>query len=341
MAERAPDQRAALAATMLAGVLLLGGAAAAAGLALAALLLATPWHAWAGPCAATGLASAAFLIWEFFISYAYLRRREGEALRVNAATLGALLAALGGAAAAGIAPSAAEALTAYALSAGLGGLVGWRRSGLPLRVARAQLRRELATCWRGGRWALGGTAVTWLQTQSYAYVLGAVLGPAAAGMANLARLFVSPFSFLVPAINKLAFPRLAEMHRSAPARLAAAGRTLAAALALAVLAYAGLLALGFDAAAPIVLGRPVSGLGTLVALWCAVQLFNVVRTAGSLVLQARRGFRALTLLNLPSGALSLILALLLAPPLGAPGAVLAALGGEALLAFLIWRRIHA
>jgi O-antigen/teichoic acid export membrane protein len=115
---------------------------------------------------------------------------------------------------------------------------------------------------------------------------------------------------------------------------------LTAAQTTLVLLYAVLLYVAFDYVAEPLLGRPVPGLWPLVALWCAVILFQVMRTGGALLMQMQRQFKALTLMNLPSAAIAIGTAAALTALLGQAGAVAGTLAGEMVLAFLIWRGIR-
>jgi O-antigen/teichoic acid export membrane protein len=339
MADQDAAERPAYAARMLCGVLLLGALLLALALPAALLLAALGWPYWRA-VALVALAAALMLCAEFFVSHAYLRRRERGALLVNGATMLTLAGGLLALRQVGVAPSADAALLLYALGAGLGAAMALAANPLALRQDGAALRRELAGAWRHGRWALGGVGVTWLQAQSASYALAATLGPAGAGLAGLGRLFISPFSFLLPAVNKVAVPRLAALRRSDPRRMRRLSTALTAALALLAAGYAVALLACLSWLAPLLLGRAPPALAPLVRLWCLVLLFQVVRSGGALLLQMQMKFKPLTLMNIPSAALALGAAVLLMRRYAEAGAVAGVLAGEVLLAVLIWREIR-
>jgi O-antigen/teichoic acid export membrane protein len=171
-------------------------------------------------------------------------------------------------------------------------------------------------------------------------VLAALAGPAGVGLANMARIFISPFSFLLPAVNKIAMPRLAELRATDPARTRRLSRRLTAALTTLALAYGIGLSVLFEPAQALLLGRAVPGIVPLVALWCTILVFQVLRSGGSVLLQIEQRFRALSLLNLPSAAVALAATMPLAWLYGAPGALLGLLAGELVLTYLIWKEIR-
>ena len=314
--------------------------APALALALGASRLPAAWQAVLQPLLPVAPAAALFLCTEFFISYAYLQRREHHALAQNATAMAALALLLVALDRQQVALSAANVLGAYALAAGLGCLQAYAGARPPLRHAGGELRDECHAAWRQGSWALGGVGITWLQAQSYTYALAALLGPAGVGLANMARIFISPFSFLLPAVNKLAIPRLAELRVTDPARTRRLSRRLTAALTALALAYGIGVFSCFSLAERLLLGRSVPGVAPLAALWCGVLVFQVLRSGGAVLMQIEQRFRALTLLNLPSALVTLAATAPLAWRYGAPGALLGLLAGELTLTYLIWKEIR-
>lgn len=339
MSDRPDSAQAAFAGRTLCGVLLLGAALLALALPAALVLAALRVPYWP-VVPLTALAAVTMLGAEFFVSHAYLRRRERSALLVNCLTVATLGAGIGTQALLGQAPSAASALLWYALGAALASAAAYAAHPLALRHAHATLRQEWLAAWRHGRWALGGVGVTWLQAQSATYALALVLGPAGAGLANIGRLFISPFSFLLPAINKVALPRLAALRGSEPQRMRRLAGRLTLTLVLLALAYTLLLLLTLDALAPLVLGQRLPQLPQMVTLWCMVLVAQLARSGGAQLMQMQFQFRALTLLNIPSAAVSLGAALVLMHYFAHAGAVAGQLLGELVFAILIWKEIR-
>ncbi len=326
-----------LCATLLFGVLLLALAALGGA---AAFMLRPDYSRFMIPLCAITLASAAFLCSEFFISYAYLKHRESLALGVNAVTMTILFGGLAAGNMAGIQLTAAKVLLLYALSAAAGAALAYFRSPLSLLRDARNLLPDFLESWRYGRWALGGVIVTWLQTQTYTYVLAFFLGPAGVGQANAAKIFISPFSFLLPAVNKVAIPRLAELRQNNPKKMLRVSMLMTAGLSLLTLLYSALLLGSLDFVFHKILGRHDPLIESLIWVWCLVLVFQMIRSGGGVLLQVQRKFRVLTLINIPSAIVTILAAMLLVRWLGASGAIWGMAAGEVVLLFLIWKTIR-
>lgn len=340
MAGQPPAAQAGYAGRVLAGILLLGAVLLLAGTgATVALWLWLGKAAYLGLVVPVTLAAALMLCGEFFISYAYIRHHERAALLVNAAALVVVGGGLALLQLAGQTPGAAGVLLLYAGGNALGATLAYRSAPLAWRQTLPQLRCHWRSARGHGGWSLGGMAISWVQAQSATYTLAAMLGPAGAGLANLSRLFISPFTFLVPAVNKIALPRLAALRASDPRRMRRLATRLALAMVLLAALYALLLLSCLGWLAPLVLGYRVPQLPLLVAVWCLVLLFQVGRSCGALLLQTQMKFRQLTLMTLPCAVLAVGTAVLLMQHYQAAGAIAGVLAGEALLGLLIWKEI--
>ena len=330
------------ASRMLLAVLLLGGATLLIlGVVLSLAFVFAPQSRSTLP---TVLAVAAmailFLCKEFFIRYAYIMRVERLAVCVSGLTVGLFGLGLLAEHLAGIALTVNHVLVLSAASTAIGALAGYCFS--PLRVMqdlRASLHAFVAS-WHNARWALGGVLVTWMQSQTYTYVLAALLGPAGVGQANAARIFVSPFSFLLPAVNQIALPRLAELRQHRPQRLMRVTMLLTLAMLLLAVVYGIVLLQGLPMVADLVLGRHDPAVQSLVWIWCVVIANQMILNGGSTTLQVLLRFRILTLLNMISAAVAVGSALLLVQLVGAPGAIWAVAVGEILLSILVWRELR-
>ncbi|NGZ84763.1 hypothetical protein [Duganella aceris] len=338
MADQPAAARAAYAGSMLAGVMALGLALVPPALAAALWLwwLDSPYLSLVAPVTLT---AALLLCAEFFISYAYVRHEERAALLVNGAAMATLAGGLLALHLSGYTPTAAGVLLLYAAGAALGSLLAGAGAPLVLRQRPRALAGEWRAAWRHGRWALGGVAISWIQAQSATYTLAAMLGPAGAGLANLSRLFISPFTFLLPAINKIVIPRLVSLRRSDPRRMRRLSTLITAALVLLAALYALVLLSCLGWLVPLVLGYTLPALPALVAVWCVVLLFQVGRSGGALLLQMQLKFKQLTLITVPSAALAVAAAVLLMRQYQEAGAIAGVLAGEMLLALLVWKEI--
>ena len=342
MADRAGDEKEAFAARMLCAVLLMGALflLLSAVAAFCAVLIRPDYARFLVAIAAIALASALFLCNEFFVSYAYLKRRESLALAVNATTMLVLFGGLLIERLAGMTLTAPNVLLLYALGAATGSCAGYLASPLTLRRHARNLLPEFIESWRHGRWALGGVTVTWIQSQAYTYVLAIFLGPAGVGLANAAKIFISPFSFLLPAINKVAIPRLAELRRFDPEKMLRVSAQLTTGITLLAVLYSLLLLSSLDFVSRQVLGRTDPRIASLAWIWCLVLVFQMMRSGGGVLLQVQRKFRVLALINIPSALAAIAVAVLLIRSFGAVGAIWGMVAGEVVLAIFIWKEIR-
>lgn len=341
MPDRERDEKARYAAKMLYAVLILGGAmlALTAAGSVITTLFRPDYARFLGTVAAVAIASALFLCHDYFVSYAYLIRKESLALIVNMVTMAILFAGLAFGKIAGITLTAEKALLLYAFGVTAGSAIAYMVSPLSLRGNTRNLMPDFLEAWRQGRWALGGVGITWVQSQTYTYVLAFFLGPAGVGQANAARIFISPFSFLLPAINKVAIPRLADLRRSNPKKMLMVSWLLTAGVTLLAVLYSLILLASLHYVVRTLLGRYDPVIESLVWIWCLVLVFQMLRSGGGVLLQIQKKFRILTLVNIPSAVITVAAAVALIVWLGAAGAIWGMVAGELVLLLLIWKEI--
>jgi len=342
MPDKAEAEKDGYASRMLIGVLMLGASTLTLGLlAILAVMAVHPaWRQYFTIAATVTLTAIAFLGKEFMISYAYIRRKETLALSVSTLSVAILCCGLALEYLAGVTLTAQNVLLLYAGGAATGATIGYLVAPLAVRGNMRDLSADFLEAWRHGRWALGGVTITWIQAQTYTYALAFFLGPAGVGQANAARIFISPFSFLIPAINQITIPRLADLRESDSARMLKVSVLVTAGLFLFALIYVMVLLGCLDFIFGIVLGRQDRAIQSLVPVWCVVLVIQMILTGGSALLQVMRRFRILALINIPSAIAAVVTAIVLIHQLGAPGAIWGTAAGELVLTILIWREIR-
>jgi O-antigen/teichoic acid export membrane protein len=330
------------ASRILLGVLILGAATLTlvALCTLGVMLMHPDWQRFSGIIATITVTSVAFLSKEFVISYAYMRRKEKLALSVSALSVGILCAGLAIEYLLAIELSAQNVLLLYAAATAVAAVYGYFLS--PLSVIRncRNLTPDFVEAWVHGRWALGGVSATWIQAQAYTYALAIFLGPVGVGQANAARIFISPFNFLIPAINQIAIPRLSDLRRSDSSRMLRVSVMLTTGLFFLAMVYSAILLSSLDFVFTIILGRHDAAVQALIPIWCAFLVIQLAKTGGIVLLQVMRRFRILALLNIPSAVAAIVTAIVLIRQLGAGGAIWGTVAGETILAILIWREIR-
>lgn len=290
---------------------------------------------------AASIAAAGYLLKDFFIRVCYSKRLEKVAFVIttvaSVATLSAMIVAwhLAGNL------TAAIGMAVYASGQLAGAAAGFIACRSTVRFqGLSALPNDLREAFEGGRWALGGVGVTWLQSQAYVYLTAIFVGPIGVGYANAARLFVSPLQLAMPAINQVTMPRMASLRLQGVARVTSIGRKVSTLVVLCGLAYVGLLALYYRPAADLILQGRYQGIGAVVMAWCLVLVMQLARDGASTILQALRKFRRLTVSSAAVAALSLPVVAVLAGTFGVAGAVAATALGECVLAIVLWSWIR-
>jgi O-antigen/teichoic acid export membrane protein len=286
------------------------------------------------------IASIAYIIKDFFVRHSYTARKESWALWVNVAVAVTLASLLWIHFQFEIAFDSERALWIYAASNMVGALVGFALVRLPILTVRLrEVFHDVREAWVGGRWALGGVAVTWTQTQAYMYISALFLGPAGVAYANAARLFITPAIFLVPAIGQIVAPRLAALRASNPQRMMQIGILFTTGLIAFSMLYSITLLGMIDVIKPILIGAKYADITPLVAAWCLVLVFQFSRSGTGIVLLVMKEFRLITLVNLASLVVAIVAALILMKAIQVQGAILGTALGELMLSVLLYREV--
>ncbi len=277
------------------------------------------------------LSSITYTFKEFFVRYSYTAKREGWALSVNSITSFFIFFILYLLGVHGDNPPIEGILYAFSLSNFLGGVLGVVLSRLPVfSVNLKDTSSDFFEAWNGGKWALVGTVIIWMQSQAYVYVSAIFLGPVGVGVANAARLLVAPAMFAVPAVTQLVMPRLAELRNQNIKKMYNVGGIITVGLVVFSIFYAFLLiALGDYVV--VLLGDKYGDIQTLLLVWCLVLVFQFTRIGTSTVLQVVKKFRGISLVNFFSALIAVVAAIALMKYWGVEGAVLGTAVGELLL----------
>ncbi|MGJ0223498.1 hypothetical protein ACQUZK_08870, partial [Streptococcus pyogenes] len=164
-----------------------------------------------GYCLSVLTASILGLARTFYQRYAYSAGVEIVALRMNLAWAGCILVGTGLLAQHNNFADAESTLWIYSAASFVAVLIG--ASAFTIRfdqTTRSEVGAFITDASRGGLWATLGVIVTSLQSQAYVYVTAVLLGPAALGLANAARMLITPFTSILPAFTNMMLPRLVQ-----------------------------------------------------------------------------------------------------------------------------------
>jgi len=282
-------------------------------------------------------ASVCYFVKDYFVRQAYLVRAETRALAISCSIALSLAALIALALAWDIAITAERALLVFAASQLAGAAMGFALARLPLQSFRwSRMSADLMACWSDGRWATAHSLVGSAQSQAYVYLCFIVLGAAGAGRATAARLLVSPFLLLTPAINQMTIPRLAAMSARDPRGMVRKGAAVTVVLLGLALLYSTVLLVAAGSLVPAILGPKYRDMRGPVAAWCVVLPAMLMRDGATTLFQAMRRFRALTSVNAISAAVSLMSVLSLMRVWGVTGAILGGAAGDLTQAAQLW-----
>jgi O-antigen/teichoic acid export membrane protein len=273
---------------------------------------------------------------EFFRSYFFLRLRATTVLALDIVFVLFLFGGLSAAVYIKLPSTNLVALVIMGVASLLVGLISTFIARKELPVKLADIRPALQESWQHGRWALAGVTVTWLQDQSYIYLLSAMVSPAETAEASAARLFLAPLTLLNVGFSRVLMPRWAYMvHEGKHQELVVMANRVKWMLVAMVIIYVGILLLVKDWLAPLFLTGAYTQTGTLIALWGVLFALQSVRNNYSILLQVFKRFREITLANTATAIGVLLMGSIFIKTYGAKGSMITMIVGEAALALLL------
>lgn len=294
----------------------------------------------AGLIAAITAASIAYLLKDFFVRHAYTARKETWALYVNASVAFALAALFLILLQTRTAINSTTGLWIYAASNMTGAVIGLILVRLPLHsLTTSALIMDAREAWRGGKWALGGTSFSWLQSQAYMYITAMLAGPIGVAHANAARLFITPAAFLMAALSQVIMPRFATQFAIHPEKIQKIWGLFTMGLIAAAVLYSTVLLSTLDIITALLLDGKYEHITPVIIAWCLSLIVQFSMGGSSIVLQIMKLFKKLTLLHIKSSLLAVFAVFLLTKLFGVQGAILGAAVGELALSTLMYLTI--
>jgi O-antigen/teichoic acid export membrane protein len=221
------------------------------------------------------------------------------------------------------------------------GVVAARFAHLPSLQEAHGAKTAVTEAWQGGKWALAGMSVTWIQDQSYIILVGALAGASATAEAGAARLFLAPANLILAGIFRVLMPRWAHLRQSGEMlRVRSMIFKTALAVAGAVASYAIVAAVVQKKAIPVFFPGEYGNIGTLVIYWGIICALQAARTAYSSGLQVFERFREITIVNTFSAVIVLVSGYCLVYKYGVTGGLMAQVIGEFTLTALLWRSVR-
>lgn len=191
--------------------------------------------------------------------------------------------------------------------------------------------------WRHGKWALLGATVTHLQNYCYVYLLGFLLGTVAVAEVTASRLLLMPLIMFQTGWYKIAVPYGARLHAEGQLTYFIRKMILTT---LVLVVGTGLYVLIIDSGSGLIetylLTEKYRSSFDYVFYWGAIFMAKTLSLNANSALQVLKEFRVISILCTLSMIISTTGSYLLILSYGIKGGLLAILGGELLLAVLLW-----
>ena len=195
----------------------------------------------------------------------------------------------------------------------------------------------LRETWSMGRWTLPSIATTWLQNQSFIFIVAGVIGVTAAADVAAGRLLLMPAGLCTTAWANVFTPRASRWVGQADFDTLRKVTVVSIAGLWAVIGgYFLVLWLGFDLLETHVLGENYAGLLPVAGAWALFFDCNALRVVGTLSLVGGGHFRELFWYGVVSLAVGLPLTVGFTVWIGRAGPMLGLAVGELVLAAMIW-----
>jgi O-antigen/teichoic acid export membrane protein len=291
----------------------------------------------------TAVGAAAVLHREYFRLVLFAHRRPLDVLRTDLFYVALMVAgvwlatltpmpAVATVASLGIAAAASWLL----LSRALRRHEAWRSDGAP------GILRQIAPL---AAWAIAGAAINWSFSQGYVYLVAGALDVATVAAIAATRLLMMPMNLVATGIGSLMLPLASGwLQRHGAALLFRRLGLFALGLGATTLAYFAVLWFSRDWIFAVVFKKQFAQRDELLLLWGVVVLVAMVRSQFGYLLAAQGRFRVMSVLTLASAAASLGTSYWAMLNLGAVGALVGLLVGEAIsligVAGLAWRAAH-
>lgn len=283
-----------------------------------------------------GIAAVGGMLWEFSRRYYYLRLQPGTVLRWDIYYASMMAIGLLTAMYFNLRSMHWWIFVIYGLAATGTGLWALSESELARPSGSRQVWESVRESWGHGRWTLGGVLVTWVQNQSFVYFLAVFADLASVADANAARLLVAPLMLVNSGLTNVLLPRLvllrSEERYTEAEQLA---RRLMWVIAGIFVLYTALIVSAEERLTRLVLGDAYTGLESFIVAWAVVNLLTALRGNTSILLQVFKAFRTITLANISSAIVVVVLTWPLMYYFGVLGSIAAVALGEIILVVLL------
>ena len=212
-----------------------------------------------------------------------------------------------------------------------------RNSGL----SKERVFLVLHECWGNGKWALLGVVVTWLQTQSYVYLITSILGADQMAVTHAGRMLLMPVALLAMSYSKIFRAKWAhDWHNEKKDSVFSSARTaLVVLVAITFIYSSGIYFLKSDLIS-VLFREEYQQAGFFIPLWCLIFVLQMASNNSNLLLQVFEEFKFLTVVNAATAIVTIASGLFLIENCGVKGGLWSMVVGEFLLALLLSLKVR-
>lgn len=198
----------------------------------------------------------------------------------------------------------------------------------------------LLDCWVHGKWALLGVLVTWLESQSYIYLLSVIRGLSSSASANIARQFFVPIALFSLSFGRIFRPIWAKSCAEGKFEKVKHQSFVAATVLSVVIIVYGVTVASYS---KLIISAVYTGIlfdsHKFVLCWTVYSCLNIWVTNLSTLLQVTERFRHIALSGVLTAGVTIVCSIVFLKILGEYGTILAMCIGQALYIFLLWREL--
>ena len=205
------------------------------------------------------------------------------------------------------------------------------------KVDSKSIRKSYKENWRYGKWALLGVVVTHIQSYSYLYLLGALVGSLAVAEVSAARLLIMPLMLIRAGWGKVVMPYGARLREAGELKRFVREQVLISGIIVfGIVVYVCLL-LGFsEILRNLVLTEKYGKAFDVLTLWGAIAAVGVVVSGASFGLQVVKEFQLIAKVNIVTMVVTILSSYWLIKSYGIEGGLVSLLIGNALLGGALW-----
>ena len=191
--------------------------------------------------------------------------------------------------------------------------------------------------WQLGKWSLLGVTTTHIQSYSYLYLIGVLLGSVAMAEVSASRILLVPFTVAMAGWGNVIRPHGAKLREQNNLKKYFKQLVLASLIiGFVLISGAALVSLFSDFLTNVLFTESYKDVFEYIYLWAVIFTAGFIRSNASYGLQVIKKFKSLAAINVFTLFVTLVLSYTLIKVYGIEGALIASLTGEIIFGAILW-----